>query len=320
MGPLQAAHRCRRGALRWPHGRGHHPHHPGRLGRPHVSTAPARPRPAADARTRPVGPAARCGYGGLDRRALARGRAHGVPDDGCRWRLRRDLGDHVRAGRHHEAGRSAEAPRRRRGSAGSVLRGTARRHREVVSRAERRDHSGGHDPRSREAVRYRRGQRAPAQSAAGDARARRPGFPHRSLPRAFDRAEPARRPLRQPPPRKRLVGRRHRFGRHRLPRAPRPRGTRGLLRRCRRSGRHDPESPAAGHGVRHDGAPGIPQPTRSARRHLRVLRATHVRGDDPVRNSRRARYTAGDVGDRHFSSYVDEPGSTPRAAPRRSPR
>ncbi|MGN7969695.1 glucose-6-phosphate dehydrogenase [Microbacterium sp. 22296] len=39
-----------------------------------------------------------------------------------------------------------------------------------------------------------------------------------------------------------------------------------------------------------------------------VLRATHVRGDDPVRNSRRARYTAGDVGDRHFSSYVDEPG------------
>lgn len=39
-----------------------------------------------------------------------------------------------------------------------------------------------------------------------------------------------------------------------------------------------------------------------------VLRATHVRDDDPVHNSRRARYTAGDVGDRHFSSYVDEPG------------
>ncbi|MBB3157770.1 glucose-6-phosphate 1-dehydrogenase [Microbacterium proteolyticum] len=39
-----------------------------------------------------------------------------------------------------------------------------------------------------------------------------------------------------------------------------------------------------------------------------VLRATHVRGDDPVHNSRRARYTAGDVGERHFSSYVDEPG------------
>lgn len=39
-----------------------------------------------------------------------------------------------------------------------------------------------------------------------------------------------------------------------------------------------------------------------------VLRATHVRDDDPVRNSRRARYTAGDVGDRHFTSYVDEPG------------
>ncbi len=39
-----------------------------------------------------------------------------------------------------------------------------------------------------------------------------------------------------------------------------------------------------------------------------VLRATHVRGDDPVHNSRRARYTAGDVGERHFPSYVDEPG------------
>lgn len=39
-----------------------------------------------------------------------------------------------------------------------------------------------------------------------------------------------------------------------------------------------------------------------------VLRATHVLGDDPVHNSRRARYTAGDVGERHFPSYVDEPG------------
>ncbi|PTT23037.1 glucose-6-phosphate dehydrogenase [Microbacterium sp. HMWF026] len=39
-----------------------------------------------------------------------------------------------------------------------------------------------------------------------------------------------------------------------------------------------------------------------------VLRATHVLDDDPVHNSRRARYTAGDVGERHFSSYVDEPG------------
>ena len=39
-----------------------------------------------------------------------------------------------------------------------------------------------------------------------------------------------------------------------------------------------------------------------------VLRATHVKDDDPVANSRRARYTAGDVGDRHFPSYVDEPG------------
>ncbi len=42
-----------------------------------------------------------------------------------------------------------------------------------------------------------------------------------------------------------------------------------------------------------------------------VLRATHVLDDDPVRNSRRARYTAGDVGDRHFPSYADEPGVDP---------
>lgn len=39
-----------------------------------------------------------------------------------------------------------------------------------------------------------------------------------------------------------------------------------------------------------------------------VLRATHVLDDDPVANSRRARYTAGDVGERHFPSYVEEPG------------
>ncbi|MFJ4036647.1 glucose-6-phosphate dehydrogenase [Microbacterium sp. NPDC090007] len=39
-----------------------------------------------------------------------------------------------------------------------------------------------------------------------------------------------------------------------------------------------------------------------------VLRATHVWNDDPVGSSRRARYTAGDVGERHFASYVDEPG------------
>ena len=42
-----------------------------------------------------------------------------------------------------------------------------------------------------------------------------------------------------------------------------------------------------------------------------VLRATHVLDDDPVTNSRRARYTAGDVGERHFVSYVDEPGVDP---------
>ncbi len=42
-----------------------------------------------------------------------------------------------------------------------------------------------------------------------------------------------------------------------------------------------------------------------------VLRATHVWNDDPVASSRRARYTAGDVGERHFSSYVDEPGVDP---------
>ncbi len=42
-----------------------------------------------------------------------------------------------------------------------------------------------------------------------------------------------------------------------------------------------------------------------------VLRATHVWDDDPVKNSRRARYTEGTIGDRHFPSYVDEPGVDP---------
>lgn len=39
-----------------------------------------------------------------------------------------------------------------------------------------------------------------------------------------------------------------------------------------------------------------------------ALRATHVYGDDPVRASRRGRYTAGRIGDRDVPNYVDEPG------------
>ncbi len=42
-----------------------------------------------------------------------------------------------------------------------------------------------------------------------------------------------------------------------------------------------------------------------------VLRATRVWDNDPVGNSRRARYTAGRVGDRIVSSYVDEEGVDP---------
>lgn len=42
-----------------------------------------------------------------------------------------------------------------------------------------------------------------------------------------------------------------------------------------------------------------------------VLRATHVWGDDPAAASRRARYTAGTVGERALPSYVDEPGVDP---------
>ena len=42
-----------------------------------------------------------------------------------------------------------------------------------------------------------------------------------------------------------------------------------------------------------------------------VLRATHLWGDDPVAASRRARYTAGRIGDARIPSYVDEPGVDP---------
>ncbi|GAA1944582.1 glucose-6-phosphate dehydrogenase [Microbacterium deminutum] len=42
-----------------------------------------------------------------------------------------------------------------------------------------------------------------------------------------------------------------------------------------------------------------------------VLRATHVWDDDPVASSHRARYTAGQVGDRSLPSYADEPGVDP---------
>lgn len=42
-----------------------------------------------------------------------------------------------------------------------------------------------------------------------------------------------------------------------------------------------------------------------------VLRATRVYNGDPTTNSRRARYTAGTVGERKLPSYVDEPGVDP---------
>lgn len=43
-----------------------------------------------------------------------------------------------------------------------------------------------------------------------------------------------------------------------------------------------------------------------------VLRATHVFADDPVRYSRRARYTAGTIGRRKVPAYTREPGVDPR--------
>ncbi len=42
-----------------------------------------------------------------------------------------------------------------------------------------------------------------------------------------------------------------------------------------------------------------------------VLRSTHLWEDDPVKASRRARYTAGKVGDEVVPNYVDEPGVDP---------
>jgi glucose-6-phosphate 1-dehydrogenase len=45
-----------------------------------------------------------------------------------------------------------------------------------------------------------------------------------------------------------------------------------------------------------------------------VLRATRVWANDPVGSSRRARYTAGRVGERTLPSYVDEEGVDPARA------
>jgi glucose-6-phosphate 1-dehydrogenase len=45
-----------------------------------------------------------------------------------------------------------------------------------------------------------------------------------------------------------------------------------------------------------------------------VLRATRPWRDDPVRSSRRARYTAGTIEDRQVPNYVDEPGVDPARA------
>jgi glucose-6-phosphate 1-dehydrogenase len=43
----------------------------------------------------------------------------------------------------------------------------------------------------------------------------------------------------------------------------------------------------------------------------RILRATSIWNDDPVKFSRRARYSAGEIGDRHLPSYRDEEGVDP---------
>ena len=42
-----------------------------------------------------------------------------------------------------------------------------------------------------------------------------------------------------------------------------------------------------------------------------LLRSTHLWGDDPAKASRRARYTAGKIGDEVVPNYVDEPGVDP---------
>ena len=42
-----------------------------------------------------------------------------------------------------------------------------------------------------------------------------------------------------------------------------------------------------------------------------VLRATHIRGDDPVASSRRARYSAGQIDGRTLPAYADEAGVDP---------
>lgn len=42
-----------------------------------------------------------------------------------------------------------------------------------------------------------------------------------------------------------------------------------------------------------------------------ILRATRIWGEDPVASSRRARYTAGNVGDKSYPAYADEPGVDP---------
>jgi len=46
-------------------------------------------------------------------------------------------------------------------------------------------------------------------------------------------------------------------------------------------------------------------------RKAQLLRATFVRHDDPVRSSRRARYTAGEIDGRRLPSYADEEGVDP---------
>ena len=187
----------------------------------------------------------------------------------------------------------------------------------------------GHRARAGEAVRNRSRQRAIAQPAARDPRARGAGVPRRPLPRQVDRARRARAALRQPSVRTADVGRAHRTCRDRLRGEARAGGTRRLLRPGRRADRHDPEPPAAGararrHGgavrsqlrgaARRHGATAARRATVEARRHRRAAapatppatsdgrdaavlpagarRRPHARDRDPRRDGRRDRQLA----------------------------
>ena len=244
--------------------------------------------------------------GGVDARGAGRGRRP------------RELRPRRRHGPRHPRPRP-RPPRRRRRRRRALPRPAARA---VPRRGRGAGYAGparAAAGRRREAVRPGPRGRQAAQRRAGRRPARGAGLPRRPLPRQADGAQPPRPALRQPRARPDVDPRARREHRRRVRRDRRRQRARRLLRQVRRPAGHGAEPPAADADAHRDGAAASLDPHDLSERKVEVLRAVRTpTRDDVERDTVRARYTAGDGGDRREGARTSTPTSTrPGSTPAR---